>query len=368
MYRPSRHACGGCHFDINFATGEGHLPQDSDDNCSTCHQPFGKEFDASVAGAHTVSRRSIELSGVLVEILGVEFTEPGNKPRVTFSLKSKTGMMDPSALNRLRFTLVGPNEDFDFYVQEDALDNLTANGSNWEYRFRKPLPKEAMGSFSIAVEGRTNTQVLANEGTDDEISLRQVIESLTVPIAVTDTAPVGRREIVEDALCEACHSNLLLHGSNRTNGTDGCQVCHSPAATDEEERPPGSKPESIHFKYLIHKIHRGADLENEFIVYGHNGSVHDEFMEVHFPGDLRDCESCHVPGSYTLPLPDGVLPTETSNTLLDFMMPITSACLSCHDSDSAAIHADSNSTDLGESCETCHGEGKTYGVRRVHAR
>jgi len=50
-------------------------------------------------------------------------------------------------------------------------------------------------------------------------------------------------------------------------------------------------------------------------------------------------------------------------------LPTTSACLSCHDSDGAAAHADANtSANLGESCEACHGETKTFSVVRVHAR
>jgi len=50
------------------------------------------------------------------------------------------------------------------------------------------------------------------------------------------------------------------------------------------------------------------------------------------------------------------------------MPPITAACLSCHDGDAAASHALANSSEVGESCTTCHGEGKTYSVERVHAR
>jgi hypothetical protein len=50
------------------------------------------------------------------------------------------------------------------------------------------------------------------------------------------------------------------------------------------------------------------------------------------------------------------------------MLPETASCLSCHDDESSAVHADSNSTDLGEACATCHGEGKTYSVDAVHAR
>jgi OmcA/MtrC family decaheme c-type cytochrome len=182
--------------------------------------------------------------------------------------------------------------------------------------------------------------------------------------------------VVDDAKCEACHSNLSLHGDNRKNATMYCQTCHRPDATDEEVRLEG-EAEGIHFKYMIHKIHRGAELANlPYIVYGYRSSVHD-YSDVHFPGDLRDCDACHVdvdpdPDDYRssawLPLPEGALPTHSPAAAIPDMEPITATCLSCHDSDSAASHALGNTSDLGEACETCHGDGKTYSVERVHAR
>jgi hypothetical protein len=50
------------------------------------------------------------------------------------------------------------------------------------------------------------------------------------------------------------------------------------------------------------------------------------------------------------------------------MGPETASCLSCHDSQSAASHALSNSSELGEACAACHGTGKAYSVEKVHAR
>ena len=42
--------------------------------------------------------------------------------------------------------------------------------------------------------------------------------------------------------------------------------------------------------------------------------------------------------------------------------PTTAACLSCHDSEGAAVHASTNSNELGEACAACHGDGKTFSV------
>ena len=118
---------------------------------------------------------------------------------------------------------------------------------------------------------------------------------------------------------------------------------------------------------MIHKIHRGAELENGYIVYGYRSSLHD-FSHVEYVGDLRKCDACHVDGSYQLPLPAGLESVTTPRDTWTPMLPETASCLSCHDGSSAAVHADSNSTDLGEACDVCHGVGKTYSVDRVHAQ
>lgn len=370
MSHPSRAACGACHDGIDFATGEGHVggTQKDDSLCSICHQPSsGEEYDRSVTGAHTVDYQSTQLGGVLVQVTDVEFTAPGDKPIVTFSLSNKFGALSPTKLGRLRIAIAGPNEDFDFYVQEDALGKLKSEGKNWSYQFSAPLPADAEGSYSIGVEGRMSAVI--NPGEDNEFTMNDQMQNFIYPFAVTDDEAVPRRMVVDDAKCESCHVNLSLHGSNRHDATGYCHTCHRADATDEDVRPEGTGPdESIHFKRMIHKIHRGADLENDYLIYGYRSSLHD-FGHVEFPGDLRNCEKCHVDDSYTLPLPDGVLDTATPSDYWDPMQPATTVCLSCHDGLDAAAHADANtSVLLGESCTNCHGTGKAFSVEKVHAR
>jgi len=369
MTRPTRTVCGSCHDDINWETGENHAggAQDNDASCSVCHEPTsGVEFDRSVEGAHTVEYKSNQLDGILVEILDIQNTGPGQKPKVTFSLSDKFGPMNPADLDRMQLSLSGPNTDFSFYLQENVMGKLRQNGANWDYTFAGRLPGNAIGSFTLGVEGRADAVLHAG---DEEMEVEDQMQNFTEGFAVTDTLTVDRRMVVDDAKCENCHANLSLHGDNRNDANAYCQTCHQPAATDAVVRPEGTGPaESIHFKYMIHKIHRGQELENGYVVYGYRSSLHD-FGHVEYPGDLRNCEACHVDGSYTLPLPDGVLPTpESATSILEPLLPQSSACLSCHDSDDTAVHADVNTTDLGESCTTCHGEGKTYSVDRVHAR
>jgi len=360
LTRPARLVCGGCHINIDWETGEGHQAgaQDSDEFCSFCHQAdSGNEFDRSVKGAHTLVENSTQLDGVYVKVRSVTNTGPGQRPTVNFAVLGKNGPIDPNTMNRMRFKLSGPNEDFEFYASEDAPGKAVADGSNWTYTFETMIPSDAMGSYSLSFEARA-------DGTVNGEAVRDTAENYLFAFAVTDSEAVARRMVVDDAKCESCHSNLALHGGNRHNGGQYCQVCHMPGALGETEREgaPEGQEDSIHFKYMVHKIHMGEDLENGYAVGGH---VYDDVV---FPGDIRDCATCHVDDSYELPLPAGVLPTETPLSFVTEMEPVTATCLSCHDGLSAAQHAAANSGDLGESCNTCHAEGRSYAVSRVHAR
>jgi hypothetical protein len=366
MTNPSRMACGSCHDTVDFEAGTNHPVQDSDDMCTVCHKASGDEYGFSVAGAHTVDYQSSQLGGFLVDIIEVQDTDPGDRPTVVFTMNNKWGPLPQSYLNRLRFSISGPNTDFGYYLQEDALGKIKKSGDNWTYRFDASLPAEATGSFSIGVEGRLDAVI--NEGQPNEFAMRDQMQNFIMPFAVTDSDIMSRRMVVDDAKCESCHGNLSLHGSNRHDANGYCQTCHNPKLTDEEVRVEGTgEPESVDFRYMIHKIHRGAELENGYVVYGHRSSLHD-YSDVHYVGDLRNCEACHVDDSYMLPLQDGLLPVTTLRAQFTPMLPETASCLSCHDGDSAASHALSNTSELGEACATCHGEGKRYSVEAVHAR
>jgi len=357
MDHPARAVCGACHNDIDFETGEGHSVQTTDDNCHFCHKPStGNEFDISVKGAHQLLVNSAQFPGVLVELLDVMRTDPGDYPKVLFSVVSKDALIDPATLNRLRFTITGPNEDFEYYNRETVGDKAVTSGNNWLYAFENPIPADAAGSYTVSVEGRADVDIDKGDGIESE---RDVIQVTQMEFAVTDAVAERRRMVVDDEKCESCHVDLSLHGGGRNNA-NYCITCHAPNLVDI-----ATPAESVNFKWMIHKIHRGADLENGYIVVRSRGTY--DFSDIEFPGDLRNCEACHVNDSYQLPLQEGLLPQITPNFWWDPIEPVASACLGCHDSDDASAHAYANTTFFGESCSTCHGEGKIVSVDKVHA-
>jgi OmcA/MtrC family decaheme c-type cytochrome len=100
----------------------------------------------------------------------------------------------------------------------------------------------------------------------------------------------------------------------------------------------------------------------------------EEWNEVLYPGDRRNCASCHTGTSYALPLATGVDPVITPRDFFSPEGPGTASCLGCHDNEDAAAHAYLNTTYFGgstkpsEACATCHGTGKDWSVQQSHAR
>lgn len=369
LTKPNRAACGACHDDVTFATGEKHvdLPQVSDNQCSTCHTPQGElEFDASIKGAHVIPTHSSVLPGVVFDILKVDNGGPGRNPTVTFGIKDQAGKpILPSEMTRVALVLGGPTTDYATYVSEDA-PKATGSGGIYTYTFQRPIPPDAKGTFAVGIEGYRAITLLP--GTKKEMpNVRDAGVNRVFYFSVTDAKPVPRRAVVAQADCDSCHSFLEVHGSNR-NQVEHCLICHNANETDVARRPASEQPvESVHFKTMIHKIHTGEDLLTDFTIYGFEGSKNN-FNERHFPGDRRDCSTCHVGNSEQLPLRQGLLPSQAPRDEINPKEPITAACLACHTSRPAASHALLNTSRLGEACEVCHGPNADFSINKVHAR
>src|SRR5208283_3684301 len=90
-------------------------------------------------------------------------------------------------------------------------------------------------------------------------------------VAVTDPTPSPRRTVVERDKCNSCHSDLLAHGGTRKS-PEYCVLCHNPNAVDDPGvarfEVPSTQAPSVNFKVLVHKIHRGSDLAQGYVLGG----------------------------------------------------------------------------------------------------
>jgi len=121
---------------------------------------------------------------------------------------------------------------------------------------------------------------------------------------------VETKDLVETAACNQCHDPLEFHGGNRRE-VKYCVTCHTSQTIDPESG------NSLDFKQMIHKIHRGAELPSvdaghPYFIVGRNQGVED-FSTVNFPQDIRNCVQCHGKAFPYEPIPSNA------------------GCTSCHD-------------------------------------
>jgi len=365
--KPNRAACGACHDNVNFATGQGHLdlPQISDNECASCHIPQGElDFDASIIGAHMIPRFSASLPGVVFDILSVTGAGPGLKPTVTFTVKDKSGNNLDITKMQLQLVMGGPTTDYASSVSENVT-KATGAGGTYTWTMANALPANATGTYAVGIEGYNSVTLLPD--TTIAQTVRDAGANVVKYFSVDGSPVQARRQVVSLDKCNKCHSSLSVHGDNR-NRIEQCVICHNPNGTDVANRPANKLPaQTIQFAYMIHRIHTGADSTAEYTIYGYRASVND-FTDVRFPGDRRDCAVCHVNGAKQLPLPDGLLNVTSPRGLLNPMGPATAACTGCHTSVAAASHALSNTTQLGEACAACHATNREFSVPKIHAR
>jgi OmcA/MtrC family decaheme c-type cytochrome len=376
LYRmaPSRAACGACHDDVDFENGVGHFQQTSDAACSACHPSMmTTEFDYSVPGTHVIPEKSAQLPGYNAEITEVSNVVAGASPTITFRIfEDDLTLVEPIPANydRLRVSMAGPTTDYMAQYTEDITSPTDNMDGTWSYTVMGGIPADAMGTWSFAIESRRNVIITGREGADLEV--REGVDNPVVYTAVTgDLLP--RREVVDQEKCHTCHDQLNFHGDQRRT-VEYCVTCHNPLASDEEVRPATAAPPApIDFKHMVHKIHRGEDLVNGYELYGHGSSLH-IYSDLRYPGDLRNCEACHMEGTYDPPPPEGTIDTVVEYLGSEVLRytPTSSACLACHDttgSNSAEAHALANVSPGGEeTCATCHGANRSASVFAIHAR
>jgi OmcA/MtrC family decaheme c-type cytochrome len=234
----------------------------------------------------------------------------------------------------------------------------------------------------------------------------QVIAPIVTKVASGFT---GRRQIVDNERCNACHENLGLfsfkggdtfHGGTRNNG-EICAFCHNP-----NNQAQGWTGDSTSF---IHATHATAKRSVKF--------VWENLGDARYPGVLRNCEQCHRPGTYdfsgaqgavveagtkpyrvvitgaapaasvaTSPPYDwypalvGAGPGTNGSYNTDNLVnsPTAAACFSCHDTNKNKQHMENEGGSIYvkrslaeakvEMCDLCHGPGKVADIKTMHAR
>lgn len=261
-------------------------------------------------------------------------------------------------------------------IPDSAL--MLTGGLGYSYNVKSSLPLTQTNLTDYPTAAATGSGLTA--GMSNKTGGLIVVAPNVQKVAAGYTA---RRAIVSDALCNKCHQELgafteeAFHGGQRNDGTT-CSWCHTPNRTSS-----GWSADSTSF---VHAIHAGA---KRTVPYNwHAVSASEGFWDVKYPGVLKQCETCHLPGTYDFSAAGSAVPSpsnrpyrtvmtgtstvaaistspyvaQTAGTVYGggysvsaatgsitaaagttlVISPITAVCFACHDNDTTA------STSLGE--------------------
>jgi OmcA/MtrC family decaheme c-type cytochrome len=394
-----------------------------DTQCFDCHGPDSTVTNPDGDLVNTESIHSLPLQEISQQfefvIVATANMAVGQTPTVDLSVVDPTNGNAPyDLLNDPEFTTcdgtsrlaVGIAWNTDDYTntgsgsnpaQPISMDPLTCFGNpgaqdlgGGVYRVTSgtAIPATASGTAAVTIDGHP----AADADGDGTFEARVPVTNVVSYVSLTGGDADERRAVVDIARCDDCHKQLSLHGNNRTDNPEVCVTCHNPNATDARQRGvPGTDcndllgPDdvSVDMKYMIHALHASGATGVPYEVCGFRNSDH--VYDFVYPGHLNNCEGCHIKDEDTFyPVAAGTTlgttidvgadPADPSDDVV--ISPNTAVCSTCHVSDLAAQHMMQNGGDFAagkaadsslissgvETCDLCHGPGRTSDVKEKH--
>ena len=457
---PSRLACGACHDGIDFAngtgitlankaadlaagspigtthTGHGGLAQANDAGCNNggCHTA------SNIAVVHELTVPTLNnpvvkagVSSITYDLKSVTINA-SNQPVVTFRINRKDGtaVFAPVTLATTAPAIADLTRGPTFYVAYSVAQDGITNPADFNGRVGASLDSLLTGTTGTITgpdgTGYYTATLNATIPTTAKMvtglmvgRFEQVVGSVTVKIkpvlkTVVATNYTGRRVIVAAAKCNSCHEQLgtapEFHNGERNDPT-ACAICHTPNQINDGNQTRNNGWPGATNTY-IHGIHAGSKRSKLFTWAAWDFPSTAPAGSVEYPGVLKNCEQCHLPGTvnfantggttitplYTTAsagnstcvtatasnpvagcttsansvdsswaispwinstLDYGLPPTQAASGVIDTTInnsnnlvnsPIASACFSCHDTDLAKAHITSNGGSIYEARST----------------
>jgi OmcA/MtrC family decaheme c-type cytochrome len=366
--RPSRRACGSCHFQVDFASGTGHQggPQASDAGCSGCHPPEGTgpsvtQAHAAKEGAPTTPNNPVIATGLkdvryAITSATVDNTNAATV-KFTILIDNVLANLGDNVITRPTGFSGGPSFLLAYTLPQDGVD-APADYNNLGRTAGQPRSVSIVGLPIVASDNASYTVAI-----DNAFPAGAKMRAVALQGYFTQTAAIGtdnvarhtpsvqiavtgddvRRTVVKSGYtaggapegCLECHEVFEGHGGNRVNNVQVCVMCHNPNMTSSARTfgpgeltnqdiidlfgsDPLQFPEvANNFKALIHGLHSSEDMRvNEFVdIRNFRGGALILGDEILFPGDLSHCLKCHVGTTYeNVLVPNALLTTEKITT------------------------------------------------------
>jgi len=248
----------------------------------------------------------------------------------------------------------------------------------------------------LSIGGKPTTQgtfIIGTTPTAKEYFVRVSSPIYTFDIT-TGAAATPRREAVLDDKCLKCHRGTLYqHGGDRVDNEHLCVICHNPSSADKNNRLEryqivnadntvntdatydGQTNETYDMRVMIHGIHGISKRLNPWVIYRSRGiygfanpdtplptgwpadgqtiygslngsAIAHNWIVVHYPKPLYECEACHDAGKYEVPDqaiavaltvdPGASYPDQSDDIVKG---PGAAACAACHNDAPVQVHA-----------------------------
>ena len=193
----------------------------------------------------------------IADVNGGASVSTGDAFAVTFNVKTSAGDAIPlGSLTRFSIYVSGPADNYQRVIvpEGDLTNNATTNSDgSFTYTFASPFPTPFAApandstAFGTAEGEMTGMPITAGTYTVGiEAGRSFTIDGLTVQDAGDATfdfavggATLAARQVVLEANCEKCHSQLTVHNGYRFSVT-GFVLCHTKGAEDQTSAHPAN--------------------------------------------------------------------------------------------------------------------------------
>ena len=357
---PTRRACGGCHYKVNFVTGENHPGgiQTSDSLCKACHPasgaitsvvfPVKTVHDLGPTGPNPEDQSEFDVSISMTDPANGQYYKAGETPIVTVTLKDHaTGAdVDPSVYTSPQDSVVGgglstatlyvygprsyavpvlttcsttdpaftadpktgacvsattPTQGHNLFagstVNGTVDGNVIAPDANGFHYQLMDVAGLTYGTYMARFEGRDATHAPATYQTGSSAVINFQVGTATEEPKVSGNG------------CLNCHGDTVMHltGSyshHQPFNTDGCLACHDYSGN--------------HGDFIGNRVHA---IHHETFSGDVNSRV---WTEISFPQQANNCSICHTNSDADVPV------WQTTEPL---------ACGGCHGTNPDAVAA-----------------------------